>query len=79
MRELFSDSYENRTEDKYTFILQDKRLVHTRGKGNVVMAYRGTRDYTVHDRGIRLGNVRVKIDRKMGKNYLLGGGGGFRY
>jgi hypothetical protein len=77
MRQLFSDPYKPRTEDKYTrtYILQEKRLVHTRGKGNMVMAYRGTRDYTarVHDRGIRLGNVRIKIDQKMGKNYFLWG------
>jgi hypothetical protein len=75
MRQLFSDLYEHRTEDKYTYILQEKRLVHTRGKGNMVIADRGTRDYTVHDRGIRLGKtLRVKIDQKNGeKNTFLGG------
>jgi hypothetical protein len=63
---------------KYTYLLQEKRLVHTRGKGNMVIAYGGARDYIVHNRGIRLGNVRIKIDQKMGKK-LLFMGGRFRY
>jgi hypothetical protein len=76
MRQLFSDPYEPQTEDKYTrtYILQEKRLVHTRGKENMVIAYRGTRDYTVHDRGIRLGKTYKSKDRpKNGENYFLGG------
>ncbi len=78
MRQLFSDPNVHRTENKYTYILQEKRLVLTRGKGTMVMAYRGTRDYTAHDRGIRLGKTYKSKDRpKNGKKLLfLGGGGG---
>jgi hypothetical protein len=45
----------------------------------MVTAYRGTRDYTVHDRGIRLGKTYKSKDRpKTGKKILFRGRS-FRY